>query len=123
KMLDGKEVEVQPVFDHIQRYVFENFDPDTVEEITWAPKEGIISIAREIAKNSGETLFAMGMGPNQFFNNDLKDRTVLLLASLTKNIGRIGGNVGSFAGNYRAAFFTGLPSYVLENPFNIQLDE
>lgn len=123
KTLDGKEVEVQPVFEHVRKYILENFDPATVEEITWAPKEGIVQVAREIAKNSGETLFAMGMGPNQFFNNDLKDRTVLLLATLTKNIGRIGGNVGSFAGNYRAAFFTGLPSYILENPFNIQTDE
>lgn len=122
KTLDGKEVEVKPVFDNVKNYIMENFDPDTVQDLTWAPKDGIETIARDIAKNSGETLFAMGMGPNQFFNNDLKDRTVFLLAALTKNIGRIGGNVGSYAGNYRAAFFTGLPYYIVENPFNIQLD-
>ncbi|HXH18055.1 MAG TPA: molybdopterin-dependent oxidoreductase [Chitinophagales bacterium] len=123
KTVDGREVEVRPVFDLVKQYVIENFDPATVEEITWAPKDGIIAVAREIAKNSGSTLFAMGMGPNQFFNNDLKDRTVLLLAALTRNIGRVGGNVGSYAGNYRAAFFSGLPTYIFENPFNIQLDE
>ncbi len=122
KLADGKEIEVRPVFDLIKKYVVENFDPQTVEEMTWAPKDGILSIARDIAKNSGSTLFCMGMGPNQMFNNDLKDRTVLLLAALTKNIGRVGGNVGSFAGNYRAAFFSGIPSYILENPFNIQMD-
>lgn len=123
KLTDGKEVEIRTVFDLIKQYVNENYDPQTVSELTWAPKEGIIAIARDIAKNSGKTLFAMGMGPNQFFNNDLKDRTVFLLASLTKNIGRVGGNVGSYAGNYRAAFFSGLPTYILENPFNIQLEE
>lgn len=120
---DGKEVEVRTVFDLTKQYIIENYDPKTVEELTWAPQKGLETIAREIAKNSGKTLFAMGMGPNQFFNNDLKDRTVLFLASLTKNIGRIGGNVGSYAGNYRAAFLSGLPFYVLENPFNIQLEE
>lgn len=120
--LDGKEVEVRPVFDFMKEHITDNYDPKAVEEITWAPQEGIKAIARDIAKYSGETLFAMGMGPNQFFNNDLKDRAVLLLASLTRNIGRVGGNVGSFAGNYRAAFFTGIPAYITENPFNIQLD-
>ncbi|HSH64338.1 MAG TPA: molybdopterin oxidoreductase, partial [Bacteroidia bacterium] len=122
-LIDGKEIEVRTVFDLIKQYVNENFSPEIVSEITWAPIEGIKAIARDIAANSGTTLFAMGMGPNQFFNNVLKDRTVLLLASLTKNIGRVGGNVGSFSGNYRSAYFSGLPAYVYENPFNIQLDE
>lgn len=121
-LIDGNEVEVRTVFDLIKQYVNENFSPEIVSEITWAPVEGIKTIARDIAANEGKTLFAMGMGPNQFFNNVLKDRTVLLLASLTKNIGRVGGNVGSFSGNYRAAYFSGLPAYVYENPFNIQLE-
>ena len=46
-------------------------------------------------KQPGTTLFAVGMGPNQFFNNDHKDRDTFLLAALTGNIGHIGGNVGS----------------------------
>ncbi len=120
---DGKEVEVSPVFDLIKQYIFENFGPQTVEEITWAPKEGIIEIARQIAKHSGDTLFAVGMGPNQFFNNDLKDRTIFFLAALTQNIGKVSANVGSYAGNYRGAFFNALPTYIYENPFNIQLEE
>lgn len=123
KLKDGKEVEVAPVFELLRHYVLENFSPETVEEITWAPKEGIVHIAREIAKHSGDTLFAVGMGPNQFFNNDLKDRAIFFLAALTKNIGKVSANVGSYAGNYRAAFFSGLPTYIAENPFNIQLDE
>ncbi len=121
-LADGKQVEVRPVFDLLQTYVLDNFDPATVEEITWAPREGIIHIAREIGANKDQTLFAMGMGPNQFFNNDLKDRTVFFLAALTRNIGKVGGNVGSYAGNYRAAFFNGLPQYIAEDPFSIELD-
>lgn len=122
KLLDGDEIEVRPVFDLMKEYVLENFDPVTVEELTWAPQEGIRTIAREIARNNGTTLIANGMGPNQFFNNDLKDRAIFFLASLTGNIGKPGGNVGSFAGNYRGAYFTGLPYYIAEDPFNIQLD-
>lgn len=122
KTLDGKEVEVRTVFDLMKEYVMENYDPKSVEELTWAPVKGIEAIAKEIAKNNGSTLFAMGMGPNQFFNNDLKDRAIFFLASITGNIGKIGGNVGSFAGNYRGAYFSGIPGYIAEDPFNIELD-
>ena len=56
------------------------------------------------------------MGPNQFFNADLKDRAILLVAALTRNLGFPGGNVGSYAGNYRAALFGGLPAFSVEDP-------
>lgn len=122
RLADGKTVEVQPVFELVRRYVFENFDPETVEQITWAPKRAVVTLARHFARQPGTTLFAMGMGPNQFFNNDLKDRAVFLLATLTGNIGKVGGNVGSYAGNYRGAIFSGMPLYVSEDPFDIERD-
>jgi nitrate reductase alpha subunit len=122
-LADGKTVQCKPVFDLLQQYVLDNFDPQTVEQMTWAPAEGIKTVAREIAANKESTLFAMGMGPNQFFNNDLKDRAVFFLASLTRNVGFVGGNVGSYAGNYRAAYFNGLPQWIFEDPFDVELDE
>ncbi|MHC4511808.1 MAG: molybdopterin oxidoreductase, partial [Planctomycetota bacterium] len=63
------------------------------------------------------------MGPNQFFNGDLKDRAMLLVCALTGNIGTHSGNIGSYAGNYRAAYFDGIGQYIKENPFDIELDE
>lgn len=122
KTTKGETIEVRTVFDLMKEYVMENFDPKSVEELTWAPRAGVESVAREIANNKGKTLFAMGMGPNQFFNNDLKDRAVLFLASITGNIGKVGGNVGSYAGNYRGAYMSGMPAYITEDPFNIQLE-
>ncbi|MBX3128140.1 MAG: molybdopterin-dependent oxidoreductase [Polyangiaceae bacterium] len=122
ELADGNTVECRPVFDLVHKYVMDNFDPKTVEEITWAPQAGIEALAKEIANNREKTLFACGMGPNQFFNNDLKDRTVMLLASLTRNIGFPGGNVGSYAGNYRTALFNGLGQYVFEDPFDLEPD-
>jgi len=123
KLANGKEVEVRPSFDLIQKYILENFDPKTVSELTWAPVEGIETIAKELARNKGKTLFGLGMGPNQFFNSDLKDRATFLLAVLTENVGKIGGNIGSYAGNYRAAFFSGIGQFATEDPFNITLDK
>jgi nitrate reductase / nitrite oxidoreductase, alpha subunit len=120
-LADGAKVRCRPVFDLVSEYAA-HFDPKTVEELTWAPASAMVSLARRIAREPGTTLFAMGMGPNQFFNSDNKDRDVFLLAALTGNVGKIGGNVGSYAGNYRVALFNGCPQYINENPFDIELD-
>ena len=120
-LADGKKVRCRPVFDLVKEYAA-HFDPKTVEELTWAPAGAVESLARHFAKQPGTTLFAVGMGPNQFFNNDNKDRDIFLLAALTGNVGKMTGNVGSFAGNYRTALFNGSPQYINENPFDIELD-
>ena len=120
--IEGKKVKVRTVFDLTSKYIYDNFDPDSVSKITWAPKEAIISLARQIAKNKGKTLIATGMGPNQFFNGDLKDRAIFLICAFTRNIGTHSGNIGSYAGNYRASYFDGIGKYIKEDPFNIELD-
>ncbi len=120
---DGTKVKVAPVFELVKRYILSTWDPDSTEKVTWAPKEAIINIARQIAENKRKTIIMTGMGPNQFFNGDLKDRAILLLATLTGNIGFLGGTVGSYAGNYRIALLNGmLAKWVFEDPFNQELD-
>ncbi len=86
-LVDGKKVQARPVFDLVKQYLDDSCTPEAVEAITWAPKSSIISLAKDIAANNGQTLFAVGMGPNQFFNNDQKDRTQFLLAALTGSVG------------------------------------
>ncbi|MBW1902942.1 MAG: molybdopterin-dependent oxidoreductase, partial [Deltaproteobacteria bacterium] len=121
--IKGKKVKVKTTFRLISKYLKDNFDLESVSKITWAPIEAIQSLARQIAENKGQTLITVGMGPNQFFNGDLKDRAILLVCALTKNIGTHSGNVGSYAGNYRAAYFDGIGQYIKEDPFNIEKDE
>jgi nitrate reductase / nitrite oxidoreductase, alpha subunit len=118
---DGKTVRCRPVFDLVKEYAT-HFDLKTVEEMTWAPAAAVEGLARHIAKSPGTTIFTVGMGPNQFFNNDNKDRDIFLLAALTGNVGKITGNVSSYAGNYRVSLFNGLPQYINENPFDLELD-
>lgn len=119
----GEKVRVATVFELIKRYIESTWDLESTEKVTWAPKEAIVNIARQIAANKGKTIIMTGMGPNQFFNGDLKDRAILLLATLTGNIGRLGGTVGSYAGNYRIAFLNGfLAQWAFEDPFNQELD-
>lgn len=121
-LADGSKVRCITVFQATKDVVDASYTPEDVERLTWAPAYGIREVARQIAKNPEKTLFVTGMGPNQFFNSDLKDRAIFFVAALTRNVGHIGGNVGSYAGNYRASFFNGLPQYIGENPFDIELD-
>lgn len=122
KTVEGKTIEVRPVFDLTRQYLDENMTPDQVSQLTWAPKQAIVNLAREIAASQGQTLIACGMGPNQFWNNDNKDRALFLVAALAGSLGRHGGNIGSYAGNYKLTLFSGTPRYVLEDPFHPQLD-
>ncbi len=122
KLANGKKVKCRTVFDATKQMLDDTYTPENVERITWAPAEAVRGLARQIAANMDTTLFVTGMGPNQFFNNDVKDRAIFLVAALTRNVGKNGGNVGSYAGNYRASFFNGLPQYIGENPFDPELD-
>ncbi len=122
QLADGTSVQVRSHLSLLAQYLDDNLTPAQVEKITGAPAAAIEALAAQIAQNPEKTTIATGMGPNQFFNSDLKDRAILLVAALTRNLGFPGGNVGSYAGNYRAALFGGLPLFTVEDPFAIQLD-
>lgn len=121
KLADGMSVSVRPVFDLMKEHC-SHFSPEAVSDLCHVNRDAVVALARDIATHRGKTLVAIGMGPNHFFNNDLKDRATFLVCALTKNIGLPGGNIGSYAGNYRGAFFNGLPLYLLEDPFHPELD-
>ena len=118
----GETVEVRPVFDLIREHLDATWDAESTAKVTGTDPEAVVSLAESFADNQEKTLLITGMGPNQYFNADLKDRAAFLLCSLTRNIGTHGGNLGSYAGNYRAAMLNGIPHYHLEDPFNPELD-
>ena len=122
KLANGQTVKARTVFSLVKQYLDGAFTPQIASEVTWAPVAAIESLAKQIAKAKQKALLAHGMGPNHFFNAHLKDRAIFLLAALTDNIGHMGGNVGSYAGNYRGSVFNGVPQFVQENPFDQELD-
>lgn len=121
KTLDGGEVAVRPVFDLLKEHA-SHFTPEAVADLCKVDRDAVVWLAREIAKNKMKTLVPVGMGLNHFYNNDLKDRAIFLVCALTKNVGFLGGNIGSYSGNYRGSYFNGLSYYVTENPFDIETD-
>jgi len=121
-LVNGEKVKTRPVFDLTREYLDANLTPDQCGQVTWAPKEAIVSLAHAIAKSGGQTLIAVGMGPNQFWNNDNKDRALFLVLALAGSLGRHGGNIGSYAGTYKNTLFSGIGKWTIENPFHPQLD-
>jgi nitrate reductase alpha subunit len=121
-LADGSAVEVRPIFDAIKQHLDDTCTPEQISAVTWAPVDAIEELARDIAAHPAETLFVEGMGPNHFFNNDNKDRTIILVAALTNNVGHYGGTVGSYAGNYRLPTFSGIAQWIYEDPFAANLD-
>ncbi|MBF0422893.1 MAG: molybdopterin-dependent oxidoreductase, partial [Magnetococcales bacterium] len=122
KLADGKSVKVRPVFDLTREYLDANLTPAQCSKITWAPESAIVGLAETIAGSKGRTLIACGMGPNQFWNNDNKDRGIFLILALAGSLGHHGGNIGSYAGIYKNTLFSGVPKWTYEDPFNPQTD-
>jgi nitrate reductase alpha subunit len=122
QLVDGSKVTVRPAFDLLKQYLDETFDLATTSEVCRIPATAVQSLARQLSANRRKTLLAAGMGPNHYFNNDLFGRTQFLVAALTDNIGHLGGNVGSYAGNYRGSLFSAAGQWIAENPFDIETD-
>ena len=117
--VDGK-VRVRTVL-NLYRQLTEEYTPSNVEKITGINESNLRRLTNDIVEAEA-TGFLTGMGMNMYFHNDLINRSYYIVATLSGNVGKPGGNVGSYAGNYKASIFNGMPSYVSEDPFNPTLD-
>jgi len=122
KLVDGSTVKARPAFDLLKEYLDESLDLQTTSELCNVDPKAVQSLARQLAENKGNALLAAGMGPNHYFNADLFGRVHFLVAALTDNIGHFGGNVGSYAGNYRGSLFQAMAQWITEDPFDIESD-
>ncbi|RMH34534.1 MAG: molybdopterin oxidoreductase [Nitrospirae bacterium] len=120
--VEGRTVQVRPLYEVYFEICETNYRPELAEAITGVPAAVITELAREIARHPRTMRLSQGMGVNQYFHADLKDRAMYLVCALTDNIGHLRGNIGSFAGNFRLAFFNGTGQYLAEDPFAIELD-
>lgn len=77
----------------------EDYDPKTVAEITGVPAKDIERLAVEYASAKPASIWS-GTGINHWYHGDLMGRSVIALACLTGNIGRQGGGVSPWAGQY-----------------------
>jgi nitrate reductase / nitrite oxidoreductase, alpha subunit len=110
--------------EHLQEY-----DLDTVADITLAPKHLIEEMAEDIVTMSPVAIH-IGEGINHWFHATLANRAIFLPLMLTGDIGKPGAGCYTWAGNYKAALFQASPwtgpgfkGWVSENPFRPNLND
>lgn len=124
---DGSQVEALTLWSMYREHL-QDYDLDSVAEITHAPKEMIERLANDIATMDPVAIH-IGEGINHWFHATLANRAQFLPLMLTGNIGRPGAGCYTWAGNYKAALFQGSPQtgpgfkgWVAEDPFEPNLD-
>ncbi len=125
---EGEEIEVMTLWamyeEHLQEY-----DLDTVADITHAPKQLIEQMAEDIVTMSPVAIH-IGEGINHWFHATLANRAQFLPVMLTGDIGKPGAGCYTWAGNYKAALFQGSPwtgpgfkGWIAEDPFAPDLSD
>lgn len=125
---EGEEIEVMTLWAMYEEFLQE-YDLDTVAEITLAPKNLIAEMAEDII-NMGPVAIHIGEGINHWFHATLANRAQFLPLMLTGNVGKPGAGCYTWAGNYKAALFQGSPwtgpgfkGWVAEDPFHPDLSD
>ncbi len=135
RLADGKELECLTLWEAYKIHL-KDYDLDTVHEITGAPKELILQLARDIWETTqevkrqnperGAVAIHIGEGINHWFHATLANRAFYLPLMLTGNIGKVGSGCHTWAGNYKAGIFQGSPwtgpgitGWLFEDPFSL----
>lgn len=127
KTAGGQTIEAMTLFS-LYRIHLKDYDLDSTVEITRAPKDSIIQLAKDIAAIKPVAIH-QGEGINHWFHATEANRSAYLPLMLTGNIGGRGAGVYAWAGNYKAAVFQGsawtgpgFKGWVAEDPFQPNLD-
>jgi len=126
KLVSGEDVEVQTLWE-LYKLNLQDYDLDTVCEITQAPRDLIEGLAKDLAEIKPAAIH-IGEGINHWFHATLINRAIYLPLMLTGNIGKPGAGNYTWAGNYKAALFQGsswtgkgFKTWVAEDTFHPEL--
>ncbi len=105
---DGGKVSVTSVWNNL-RDELSNYTPEYIEDETGVGRETYQRIAREFG-NADRAKIIHGKGVNDWYHNDLGNRAIQLLVTLTGNIGRPGTGVDHYVGQEKIWTFNGWKS-------------
>ena len=102
ELTDGSTVRAQTVFSALRELLAE-YPLERVAAITEVPAAQIERVAVEAAANPPVHVI-FGASNYQWYHGDLKGRAVALIPVLTGSIGKSGGGISTYAGQYRIRF-------------------
>ena len=98
-------VQVRTVWNEL-REELSQYDPETVHETTGVGRETYQRVAREFA-DVDRAKIIHGKGVNDWYHNDLGNRAIQLLVTLTGNLGRQGTGLDHYVGQEKIWTFHG----------------
>jgi anaerobic selenocysteine-containing dehydrogenase len=98
-LADGTTVRATPGWALVRREV-ERWTAQRAGEVCELPAERIETVARAYATTKPAAIL-MGGGSNHWYHGDLTGRSLALLAAMTGNIGRSGGGLSVYVGQYK----------------------
>lgn len=101
-LTDGRTITVETVLTALKR-TLADYPLDKVAAITGADPKQVERVAMEAATNTPLHV-VYGASNYQWYNGDLKGRAIALLPVLTGSIGKSGGGISTYAGQYRIRF-------------------
>src|SRR2546425_645648 len=127
KLLDGKEVDVMPVFQMYKIHV-QDFDLDTTHAITQSPKDLIVRWARDCGTVKPMAIHS-GEGVNHWFHRTTNGRGAAMICIITGNQGKFGTGTHNWSGNYKTGVPQGTPwsgggigAWGAEDAFDLDMD-
>jgi complex iron-sulfur molybdoenzyme family reductase subunit alpha len=107
KLADGKEIEVEPVFQRLKARLMSDYAPDAVARTVGVPANVITRLAREFAA-AKPAMIISGGGTNHWYYSDVLMRDFHLLTALTGNEGKNGGGIQHYIGQWKPTFLPGV---------------
>src|SRR5439155_997856 len=107
KLLDGKEIDVMPVFQMYKIHV-QDFDLDTTHQISNTPKDLIVRWARDSGTIKPAAIHN-GEGVAHWFHCTAHGRGAAMILIVTGNMGKFGTGQHTWAGNYKTGIPQGTP--------------
>jgi nitrate reductase alpha subunit len=127
KLLDGKEVDVMPVFQMYKIHV-QDFDLDQTQQITNSPKDLIVRWARDSGTIKPHAIHN-GEGVAHWFHCTANGRGAAMIVIITGNVGKFGSGQYTWAGNFKTGIPHGTPwsgagigAWGAEDSWNLTLD-
>lgn len=106
RLKNGGECEVRPVMELLRARLAE-YSPDKAAKLTGIGADTIVALARELAATSPATIIT-GAGINHWYHSDVLFRALHLLMALTGNVGRHGGGVNHYVGQWKPVPWAGI---------------
>ena len=104
----GKKISVETVFIRLKKEV-SRFTPKKVFQITGIGEKVLKTFAHDISTRK-PAMIVGGGGANHWYNNDINNRSMILLLALTGNVGKKGGGFSQYTGQYKV-WLSGLGKY------------